>query len=130
MLIYSSLQYLPGATQEFKEEPLDIVDVEAELRRRSDAFASHIWKGSSVDRVTTGFRVQSNRGKNGRMPILGRLDTPVHNDAWIFTGLSSRGLLYHGIFGDYLSNIILKTGNENPAIDPEDLDWWIKKKKN
>ena len=61
--LLESNRALVGATQEFKEEPLGVAEVEAELKRRSDAFASHIWEGSSVDRVTTGFRVQSNRGK-------------------------------------------------------------------
>lgn len=123
-----SNRVLIGATQEFKGEPLDADEVASELKKKTNSFASHLWEDSNVDKITTGFRVQSNRGKNGRMPILGRLETPIHDDAWIFTGLSSRGLLYHGIFGDVLSNMILNIDGENEMVDPQDLQWWKKQK--
>jgi glycine/D-amino acid oxidase-like deaminating enzyme len=117
---------LIGATQEFKDDPLDPTEVEAELKKRSNAFTSDLWDGSSIYKITEGFRVQSNRGPLGRMPILGRFETPIHHEAWVFTGLSSRGLLYHALFADSLSDMILGIDdNENP-IDRQNLNWWQK----
>jgi glycine/D-amino acid oxidase-like deaminating enzyme len=50
----------------------------------------------------------------------------VHHDrAWIFTGLSSRGLLYHELFGKMLSEMIM--GNGSPGNDLGDvIKWWQK----
>jgi hypothetical protein len=64
-----------GATQEFKDTPLDSTEVlEAELKKRSNVFTSDLWDGSSIDKKITkgGFRVQ------GRMPRLGQFETPIH----------------------------------------------------
>jgi glycine/D-amino acid oxidase-like deaminating enzyme len=61
----------------------------------------------------------------GRMPIIGRFHTPIHADSWIFTGLSSRGLLYHGVFGEILTSMIL--GIDDKEFEHPDLDWWHKK---
>jgi glycine/D-amino acid oxidase-like deaminating enzyme len=112
---------LIGATHEYKEVPLSPGQVEAELKDRSYDFASTIWNHGMIDRITSGYRAQTNRGKNGRLPIIGRYDTAIHHNAWIFTGLSSRGLLYHGIFGDKLSDLVLGGNNEEESSD---LDWW------
>ena len=112
---------LIGATHEFKDQALDPEQVRLELRQRSDAFASHLWEDGTVDRITSGFRVQSNRGKYGRLPIVGKFDTTLHPNAWIFTGLSSRGLLQHGIFGEILASQII--GDESEQLR-EGLDWW------
>ena len=112
---------LIGATHEFKEEPLDSTTVETELRSRSDPFASRLWSKGTVDKITSGYRVQSNRGKDGRLPIIGRFDTPIHSDTWVFTGLSSRGLLYHGVFGDALTDLML---NVEGDAEHQQLDWW------
>jgi glycine/D-amino acid oxidase-like deaminating enzyme len=116
-----------GATQEFKDDPFDSTEVEAELKKRSNAFTSDLWDGSSIDKMTEGFRVRSNQeGPQGRMPILGRFETPIYHEAWVFTGLSSRGLLYHALFADSLSDMILgRSDNENP-IDRQNLNWWQK----
>ena len=112
---------LIGATHEFKETPLGFAQVLSELRERSDAFASNFWEDGTVDKMTSGFRVQSNRGPYGRMPIIGTLETHWHKKAWIYTGLSSRGLLYHGVFGEILASMML--GVESEHHHPG-LDWW------
>jgi glycine/D-amino acid oxidase-like deaminating enzyme len=112
---------LIGATHEFKDQAMDPEQVRLELRERSDAFASNLWEDGTVDRITSGFRVQSNRGKDGRMPIVGKLDSTLHPNAWIFTGLSSRGLLHHGIFGEILASQIIGLQTEECH---EGLDWW------
>jgi glycine/D-amino acid oxidase-like deaminating enzyme len=114
---------LIGATHEFNKDPLDRHQVEEELKDRSHLFASYVWNGWTIDKITSGYRVQSNRGKHGRLPIIGRWKSPHHHNSWIFTGLSSRGLLYHGIFGDSLSDMML--GNLKDE-DLKDYDWWRK----
>lgn len=115
-----------GATQEFKEEALDLASVEDELRLRSYDFLSDLWDHSEVERVTEGFRVQSNRGPLGRLPIIGSFETPMHDNAWIFTGLSSRGLLYHSLFGDMLTDMMLGSDAEDYPVDKASLSWWLK----
>ena len=112
---------LIGATHEFSDVPLDPDQVAAELRRRTSPFASDIWENGTIDRLTCGYRVQSNRGRHGRLPIVGKVDESFHGNAWIYTGLSSRGLLYHGIFGEILASKILQTESEYNVVD---LDWW------
>jgi hypothetical protein len=74
-------QVLIGATQEFKDNPLDSTEVEAELvKKQSNAFTSDLWDGSSINKITQGFQVQSNQGpQEGRMPILGQFETPIHH---------------------------------------------------
>lgn len=112
---------LIGATHEFKDVALSPVEVESELRDRSEAFASYLWEDGVVDRITSGVRVQSNRGQHGRVPILGRLDSPIHDNSWIFTGLSSRGLLHHGLYGEILACQILGLESEQHH---DGTDWW------
>lgn len=112
---------LIGATHEYKEVPLTQDQVKDELKERSYYFSSTIWNRGVVDRITAGYRAQTNRGKNGRLPIIGRFNSTIHDNAWIFTGLSSRGLLYHGIFGAELSDMILGGNNK---LESFDLDWW------
>eukprot|EP00529_Nitzschia_sp_RCC80_P024316 CAMPEP_0113451670 /NCGR_PEP_ID=MMETSP0014_2-20120614/6456_1 /TAXON_ID=2857 /ORGANISM="Nitzschia sp." /LENGTH=450 /DNA_ID=CAMNT_0000343029 /DNA_START=383 /DNA_END=1732 /DNA_ORIENTATION=- /assembly_acc=CAM_ASM_000159 len=141
---------LVGATHEFKPDALKADDVKQELKDRSYSFASFLWDGCGdeenvkgvsadqpssttiVDRITSGYRVQSNRGNHGRQPIIGRIETPYHSNSWIFTGLSSRGLLYHGIYGDMLSEMILSSfgsldgrtvPNDDDLIERYELDW-------
>eukprot|EP00529_Nitzschia_sp_RCC80_P024466 CAMPEP_0113482600 /NCGR_PEP_ID=MMETSP0014_2-20120614/23004_1 /TAXON_ID=2857 /ORGANISM="Nitzschia sp." /LENGTH=440 /DNA_ID=CAMNT_0000376125 /DNA_START=310 /DNA_END=1629 /DNA_ORIENTATION=+ /assembly_acc=CAM_ASM_000159 len=139
---------LVGATHEFKPDALKPDDVKQELKDRSYSFASFLWDGCGddgkdasvdqppsttiVDRITSGYRVQSNRGNHGRQPIIGRIETSYHSNSWIFTGLSSRGLLYHGIYGDMLSEMILSSfgsldgrnvPNDDDLIERYELDW-------
>eukprot|EP00980_Cylindrotheca_fusiformis_P018784 scaffold6265_cov193-Cylindrotheca_fusiformis.AAC.4 len=119
-----SNRVLIGATHEFKDDSMDSAEVQVELKNRSSPFASDLWEGSTVHKITEGFRVQSNRGPKGRLPILGRFETPVHNEAWVFTGLSSRGLLYHALFADSLSDMVLGMDNATTTLDHQSLNWW------
>jgi glycine/D-amino acid oxidase-like deaminating enzyme len=115
-------EVLIGATHEFDEIPWDKERVQEELKARSYQFTSTFWDNGCIDRITSGVRVQSDRGKFGRMPIIGKYETQTHDNAWIFTGLSSRGLLYHGVFGDLLTDMVLM---RNLGVYEEELglDW-------
>lgn len=117
-----------GATHEYKAEALDKEGVVKELKERAPHLSS-IWDddGTVVDRITSGYRVQSKRGQYGRMPIIGQCEnTDVHENGWIFTGLSSRGLIYHGIYGEMLSTAVL-TGDEKVLLEVNpDALWWKK----
>ena len=115
---------LIGATQEFDKIPWDKEKVKKELKERSYQFTSTLWDNGSIDRITSGVRVQSDRGKRGRMPIIGKYETQAHDNAWIFTGLSSRGLLYHGVFGDLLTDMMLMP--TTVGLEEPELDWWNK----
>lgn len=110
---------LVGATHEFKQEPMSPEEVAVTLQEATSSFFP--WHIASVERVTNGFRVQSQRGKYGRRPILGRLNWPRHENAFIFTGLSSRGILYHGYYGNILADEIL---GKSHSLSAEDMDWW------
>ena len=120
MLIFST-----GATHEYGEEPLKPNEVEDVLKKKSYQFASEVWDNGTIDRVTKGYRVQSNRGRHGRLPIVGKLENCYHPNSWIFTGLSGRGLLYHGLFGDLLTDSILGIKNEDGEL-LENMNWWLK----
>jgi glycine/D-amino acid oxidase-like deaminating enzyme len=117
---------LVGATHEFKEQAMSRDEVVEELKGRTSGFAQSLWDTSSVHRLTSGTRVQSERGKYGRMPIIGRLPNS-EVDAWIFTGLSSRGLLYHGLYGEILVDAILDDSEDTMLARCEDLNWWKSK---
>mmetsp|Transcript_10514 Transcript_10514/g.30745 ORF Transcript_10514/g.30745 Transcript_10514/m.30745 type:complete len:130 (+) Transcript_10514:1284-1673(+) len=114
-----------GATHEFKEIPLQPNEVEWELKERSYHFASGIWDKGTIDKVTTGCRVQSNRGPRGRLPIVGQVETHHHHNSWVFTGLSGRGMLYHGIYGKLLSDLISGIEAEDSDLK-ENMHWWRK----
>ena len=123
-----------------------------------------------IGRVTSGIRVQSKRGSDGRLPIIGkwhwnndpqqpqvqqqqtqrqkqqqeinsvneeRITHPItHPNTWVFTGLGSRGLIHHGIYGDILTDAIMYeyfhsndgdstrfgVPNDNVDIGVEDLE--------
>lgn len=110
---------LIGATHEFKlNENRTPSQVIQELQQKT----SHIcrWDAAEVLRVTSGVRVQSTRGANGRMPIVGR----VGDNTWVFTGLSSRGLLYHAIYGERLARAILKDDENTLLDDCPYMLWW------
>jgi glycine/D-amino acid oxidase-like deaminating enzyme len=136
--------YLVGATHEFREEALSPAAVAEELQNLTETFASHLWKSATVERWTSGYRVQSERNQYGRRPMIGRLPTStdadndtanderlpknpmIHPNTWIFTGLSSRGLLFHGLYGDILTDALL-AGSEAPMVSRDkDLTWWRK----
>lgn len=115
---------LVGATHEFAD-PLSYDQVVSELYQRTVDMSPSVWGTGSVDRLTSGVRVQSERGKYGRRPIVGRvLLKDFHSTTWVFTGLSSRGLLYHGIYGSLLAEAVLE-GSEEPLLSvDEEILWW------
>lgn len=116
---------LIGATHEWKEEPFCNETVIEELRKRSIDFTDFVWENSKIDRVTTGCRVQTTRGQYGRMPCIGKAKyNDVHRNAWLFTGLSGRGLIYHGIYGKVLSKAILKDNEEEILSQIPEAFWW------
>lgn len=130
---------LIGATHEFKPEPLSHDEVEMELKERTLPFAPHVWgEGAVVERYTEGFRVQTQRAEKGRLPIVGKLEVNVDTKSnkqigspshWIFTGLSSRGLLYHGVYGKVLATSILEGSERCLKSSCYTFDWWRKTKK-
>jgi glycine/D-amino acid oxidase-like deaminating enzyme len=138
--------YLVGATHEFREQALSPTQVAEELQDLTEAFSSQLWKNATVERWTIGYRVQSERNQYGRRPMIGRLPTSTANDTdtdtasdkplpknpmihpntWFFTGLSSRGLLFHALYGDILTDALL-AGSGAPMLSRDkDLTWWRK----
>jgi glycine/D-amino acid oxidase-like deaminating enzyme len=130
---------LVGATHEYGSVPMSEADVRQELRDRTKSFCPHVWDENTwvVERYTTGTRVQSQRGAHGRLPIIGELQrTPPavvscplekasdSSKSWIFTGLSSRGLLYHGVYGKLLAQAILDGSEDCLERQCVDFDWW------
>ena len=128
-------RYVIGATHEFKTTPLTSKEVTEELRSRTYQLAPHLWDEGVVDKITNGVRMQSNRGAFGRMPIIGQYDSDAtdyelnHEHMWIFAGLSSRGLIYHGLFGRWLANAVLHDNEALLQNDFEGFDWWRRKQK-
>lgn len=121
-------QIMIGATHEYKEEALDEQGVLDELKERSYELSPFLWDKGSVHRFTSGCRVQSHRGQYGRMPIIGKSQhCDVHENAYLFTGLSARGMVYHGIYGSLLSTAIAAQ-DENILLEdyPQTL-WWKQK---
>lgn len=131
-------RFVIGATHEFQSDALTPSEVMKELKSRSYPLAPQLWDNGIVDKLTMGFRVQSNRGKFGRMPIIGRyLKTGkeigetntsaarvAHPNSWIFTGLSSRGLMYHGLFGRWLADAVLHDDENKVREQFAEFDWW------
>ena len=121
-------RYLIGATHEFKDDPLSAEEVREELKRQTYEIARNLWDHGTSTRLTTGVRLQSRRGTFGRMPIVGRYQTStsgiIHPNSWIFTGLSSRGLIYHGLFGRWIANAVLHDNEEEMRDEFKDFDWW------
>lgn len=137
----TSRRYVIGATHEYQSIPLSTNEVQEELKSRTYQMAKQLWECGTIDRITCGVRVQSTRGKYGRMPIVGRINTTnasstsstttsgiSHHNTWIFTGLSSRGLIYHGLFGSWLANAILHNDESKIREKFPEFDWWRVKK--
>lgn len=115
---------LVGSTHEFKETLMPQDEVIRELRDRTFGVAPNVWQQCAVHKVTRGTRVQTERGKNGRLPIIGQLPASNH---WVFTGLSSRGLLYHAMYGKILANAILNESEDHLTNSDGDILWWKSK---
>lgn len=124
-----SQRFVIGATHEFKDVALSAEEVMDELKRQTYDIARHLWEKGTSARLTTGVRLQSRRGTFGRMPIIGKYICAVngglkHHNSWIFTGLSSRGLIYHSLFGRWLANAVLHGDEEELREKFDDFDWW------
>ena len=124
-----SQRFVIGATHEFKDVAFSAEEVRDELKRQTYEIARHLWDQGSSPRVTTGVRLQSLRGTMGRMPMIGRYICAgnggiQHDNSWMFTGLSSRGLIYHGLFGRWLANAVLQGDEEVLREEFNDFDWW------
>ena len=130
-------RYVIGATHEFKDDPLTPEEVIDELKSRTYDLAKGLWDRGTVDRLTSGVRLQTNRGRFGRMPMVGRYRNDddgdgsggssggvSHRNSWIFAGLSSRGLIYHGLFGSWLADAVLQDDEERLRDEFADFDWW------
>lgn len=119
---------LVGSTHEYTAEALKANTVVEELRNKSVSLSPSAWTHGQVEKVTSGLRLQSHRGQNGRMPIIGRPHSlHLHPNTWLFTGLSGRGLIYHGIFGDILTDAILRGDEEDMERLYPDTMWWKSK---
>ncbi len=134
---------LVGATHEFQSIPWACDQILDDLRERTVSLLPSIWNQQEEDndddwevaQISSGMRVQTNRIRLGRLPIIGHL----HSNVWIFTGLSGRGLLYHALFGDYLTDSILQSWKKdlhNPQLPQPTLkvpnrselfNWWKKR---
>mmetsp|Transcript_6126 Transcript_6126/g.8129 ORF Transcript_6126/g.8129 Transcript_6126/m.8129 type:complete len:231 (+) Transcript_6126:922-1614(+) len=115
---------LIGATHEYKAESLSKDEVTDALRERSYDLSPVAWDRGVIKKVTSGWRVQSERGALGRLPIVGRISDK--SNTWIFTGLGSRGLIHHGIYGKLLAESII---NEDDVLLQTNLPhvyWWRK----
>lgn len=110
---------LIGATHEFKlNEARTREQIIQELQERTAHMCR--WGTENIHRITSGVRVQSERGAFGRRPMIGR----VGENTWIFTGLSSRGLLYHGIYGKKLARAIIRDDESLLLEDCPNILWW------
>lgn len=124
----SEKQFIIGATHEFKSTKLTQDEVFEELKQRSYSLAPKLWDRGVVQKVTSGMRMQSNRGQYGRMPIIGKIDSLKAGDnetkMWLFAGLSSRGLIYHGLFGNWLAKAVLQNNEQLLSDYFVEFDWW------
>jgi hypothetical protein len=119
---------LIGATHDFK---LDVVRTDADIVQELQDRTAHLcdWRHAPIHRITCGVRVQSSRGPFGRRPIVGRIssggnDNNSSSSSWIFTGLSSRGLLFHGIYGEKLAKAVWEDNEDVLLQDCPDMLWW------
>jgi glycine/D-amino acid oxidase-like deaminating enzyme len=71
------------------------------------------------------------------MPIIGKFRTAKNPDVdrrvasdrlWIFTGLSSRGLIYHGLFGRMLAEAVSHDNEVTLQQQFQEFDWWRQQK--
>lgn len=124
-----SQRYVIGATHEFKADALSAEEVREELKHQTYEIARHLWENGTDANLSTGVRLQSRRGTLGRMPMIGRYRCTdnggiKHQNLWMFTGLSSRGLIYHGLFGKWLAKAVLHDNEEELRDEFDGFDWW------
>jgi len=123
--LHGTNKVIIGSTKEFQVEPLNPTDIYDELRKKTFDLSPTVWKHGEVDSITCGYKVQTKRTHYGRIPILGRAQlNNIHHNAWLFTGLSSRGLIHHGICGSILSSAILEDNEDILVQSNPSLLWW------
>ena len=104
---------------EFSDAKWNTEEVKADLLERAGPLGAEVRGegGWEVDGVTIGVKSQPKRTNKGRTPIIGE----IAGGEYIFTGLGSRGFLWHGEYGKRLARVIL--GDEG---EDEDGAWWRK----
>lgn len=107
---------LVGSTREWEESPpapwfRAEVEVLAELKEKSLPHASDLWDSSSytVEKILRGTRVQVDRTDTGRLPIVAKLNgAGGRGNRYLFSGLGSRGLLYHVVYGRDVAEMVVR----------------------
>eukprot|EP01039_Chlorochromonas_danica_P004976 gene4976-5464_t len=61
--------------------------------------------------TSSAVRLSTDRSIEGRLPIVGR--HPGFDNVWVLAGLGSKGLIYHALMADYLSQAILSNDEIN-----------------
>ncbi|XP_071716441.1 uncharacterized protein [Rutidosis leptorrhynchoides] len=79
----------------------------------------------AFDGASAGLRAMPPLTGNGSLPILGRIDDfisqPHESKFWIFSGLGSRGLLYHAWLGKLMAQAVISC---NEDVIPSELTSW------
>lgn len=98
----------------------------AELLPKVSAIYPSI-KEWSFTRARAGLRAMPPLTPHGSLPLMGCIDEIVrHNSSckyWLFGGLGSRGLLYHGWLGKLAAEAVLSCNEE---LIPSELTSWKK----
>jgi glycine/D-amino acid oxidase-like deaminating enzyme len=100
-------------------QPHDDIDVSIAaakplLEDRLVKLYPHLQETYQAYRVSSGIRLVTERTNLGRLPIVGKLSDRV----WVLTGLGSRGLVYHALMAQYLTNAII---NNDESLIPQPL---------
>lgn len=74
----------------------------------------HLHGAYQAYRVSSGIRLVTERTNLGRLPIVGKLSDRV----WVLTGLGSRGLVYHALMAQYLTQAII---SNDESLIPQPL---------
>lgn len=109
---------LVGATYErsFANDLPDPAIAVPELKQKAAVLFPEL-SDAPVTSCNAGIRVFS---PDKLTPIAGRVKTTGASSVWVFTGLGSKGLLYHGWLAGQLSQAIAKN---DPSILPRELRW-------
>jgi glycine/D-amino acid oxidase-like deaminating enzyme len=112
-----------GATHEYGElntllemSP-DLNKAQKLLYDRINRLDQKIMKDQTPYMSNQGIRVVPPRSHFGRLPVIA--NHPVDRKVWLLSGLSSRGLIHHGLLGSYVSRSIVDKETENIIIPKE-----------